>query len=421
MRRSLALCCALAAAALVAVAGDSGGTGCPALFRGKDCTEPVLGLPSCLPGRDPYRFKFFSLTRRKFPQFLKTRWGRTMWMANRTVAQNTWRSMPETNFLGELEPPVKRCAVVSSSASLLGKGLGEEIDKHDLVMRLNAAPHARHENDVGTFTTLRLSSMQHSGFREDSTETGIVNWCPINTRRPHCLHKNLAQVAKQKMHGLYPGFASWVGRGLARNGRPHSASAGYMGALMLLHVCERVTVVGFNVEDAVGGTSAVAGRASGGVPSQSNVRRLYYTPRGGLASPEEWDGYKAGLAKRNRDYTFAKLRGRPSSYVKVDGMKDLGSINSIAENTLEDRLKVLRVKQRHNPDKDMDIIRVRKLLQARRPTAARRGGASNNGRRPYALGALYEKACLWELKEAGVLRTLGDDAPVQAAADREQL
>lgn len=53
--------------------------------------------------------------------------------------------------------------------------------------------------------------------------------------------------------------------------------------------------------------------------------------------------------------------------------------------------------------------------------AARRGGASNNGRRPYALGALYEKACLWELKEAGVLRTLGDDAPVQAAADREQL
>lgn len=107
MRRSLALCCALAAAALVAVAGDSGGTGCPALFRGKDCTEPVLGLPSCLPGRDPYRFKFFSLTRRKFPQFLKTRWGRTMWMANRTVVRASLSPAPFSKLrpLSEVNRP----------------------------------------------------------------------------------------------------------------------------------------------------------------------------------------------------------------------------------------------------------------------------------------------------------------------------
>jgi hypothetical protein len=37
---------------------------------------------------------------------------------------------------------------------------------------------------------------------------------------------------------------------------------------------------------------------------------------------------------------------------------------------------------------------------------------------PYALGTMYEKACLWELRQAGVLRSIGDNPVPGASASR---
>mmetsp|Transcript_40753 Transcript_40753/g.73219 ORF Transcript_40753/g.73219 Transcript_40753/m.73219 type:complete len:109 (-) Transcript_40753:481-807(-) len=74
--------------------GPPNSPGCPTVFRGKDCDEPVPGLPSCLGGGKPYPFKFFTMTRRKFAQFLHSKWGRNMQMANRTVVSTAHTRPP---------------------------------------------------------------------------------------------------------------------------------------------------------------------------------------------------------------------------------------------------------------------------------------------------------------------------------------
>ena len=52
------------------------------------------------------------------------------------------------------------CAVVSSSGSLHGSGLGAFIDSHDLVPRFNNAPTDKHEEAVGRKTDIRIVNSQ---------------------------------------------------------------------------------------------------------------------------------------------------------------------------------------------------------------------------------------------------------------------
>ena len=51
---------------------------------------------------------------------------------------------------------VNRCAVVGSSGYLHGSGLGPQIDAYDAVFRMNDAPTAGFEADVGSRTTFRV-------------------------------------------------------------------------------------------------------------------------------------------------------------------------------------------------------------------------------------------------------------------------
>ena len=44
--------------------------------------------------------------------------------------------------------------IVGKSDSLLGKGLGDAIDAHDAVFRVNMPPIKGHEKDVGTKTSV---------------------------------------------------------------------------------------------------------------------------------------------------------------------------------------------------------------------------------------------------------------------------
>jgi len=67
----------------------------------------------------------------------------------------------------DMHPSLQDCAVVSSSKELLrvrSKGWAEEIDKHQVVMRLDNAPTRGYEQSVGRRTTHRLVSAEYARF-----------------------------------------------------------------------------------------------------------------------------------------------------------------------------------------------------------------------------------------------------------------
>jgi hypothetical protein len=53
-----------------------------------------------------------------------------------------------------------RIAIVGSSGNLIGKHLGANIDKHDVIIRMNSAGFKGHEVDVGSRTDIRIGWSQ---------------------------------------------------------------------------------------------------------------------------------------------------------------------------------------------------------------------------------------------------------------------
>ncbi|EDO41349.1 predicted protein, partial [Nematostella vectensis] len=56
----------------------------------------------------------------------------------------------------DLNIKCRTCALVTNSADLLGSNAGSVIDSSDCVIRLNTAPTAGFELDVGGKTTVRI-------------------------------------------------------------------------------------------------------------------------------------------------------------------------------------------------------------------------------------------------------------------------
>eukprot|EP00051_Salpingoeca_urceolata_P035033 m.27810 g.27810 ORF g.27810 m.27810 type:complete len:395 (+) comp8646_c0_seq1:181-1365(+) len=69
----------------------------------------------------------------------------------------------------------KTCALVGGSGALLGQRKGAEIDRHEAVLRINAAPSIGYEADVGAKTTIRLLNSKRVYFREREGELVVLS------------------------------------------------------------------------------------------------------------------------------------------------------------------------------------------------------------------------------------------------------
>ena len=122
----------------------------PKLHRSQPETVPVPPIPQ-LTAAEVFRFDEDSLRIRSLQEFKNCS----------TPNKNVCAPNHDVSFLFEyLKPgPTKRyktCAVIGSGGDLQGSDFGEEIDAHDMVMRMNNHITLGHEKDVGTKTTFHF-------------------------------------------------------------------------------------------------------------------------------------------------------------------------------------------------------------------------------------------------------------------------
>ncbi|TRZ02643.1 hypothetical protein DNTS_000625 [Danionella cerebrum] len=168
----------------------------------------------------------------------------------------------------------KRCIIVGNGGILSNKSLGSKIDQYDVVVRLNEAPVAGFEKDVGSKTTMRITypegAIQKSERYEKSSLFVLSAFKPMDFR--WLLHmvkrdrlrymdgfwKSVARVVPrepQDMRILNPYFiqeASFRFIGFPHNnglmGKGNIPTLGTVAITMALHNCDEVAVAGFGYD-----------------------------------------------------------------------------------------------------------------------------------------------------------------------------
>ncbi|NWR74314.1 SIA7D sialyltransferase, partial [Centropus unirufus] len=159
----------------------------------------------------------------------------------------------------------RRCAVVSSSGQMLGSRLGEAIDGHECVLRMNHAPTASYEEDVGTRSTVRVVShtsvplllKNQPYFFQQSRETLYIIWGPpkkmsrekVGTTYRVLLkvmesypHLHMYTLTEEKMQYCDDLFQNETGKNRIKSGS--FLSTGWFTMILAMELCEEIHVFG---------------------------------------------------------------------------------------------------------------------------------------------------------------------------------
>uniref|UniRef100_A0A8B9QXV8 alpha-N-acetylneuraminyl-2,3-beta-galactosyl-1,3-N-acetylgalactosaminide6-alpha-sialyltransferase n=1 Tax=Anas platyrhynchos TaxID=8839 RepID=A0A8B9QXV8_ANAPL len=174
--------------------------------------------------------------------------------------------LPRGNRCGERL--CHRCAVVSSSGQMLGSRLGQAIDGQECVLRMNHAPTAGYEEDVGARSTVRVVShtsvplllRNQPYFFQQSQETVYVIWGPskkMSREKGGPTYRALLKVmemyphlqiytlTEEKMAYCDDVFQNETGK----NSQGSFLSTGWFTMILAMELCERIRVFGMVSEN----------------------------------------------------------------------------------------------------------------------------------------------------------------------------
>ncbi|XP_073446465.1 CMP-N-acetylneuraminate-beta-galactosamide-alpha-2,3-sialyltransferase 1 [Dendrobates tinctorius] len=168
--------------------------------------------------------------------------------------------IPGHNNLQDHSPDrCRTCAVVGNSGNLKGSEYGQEIDSHNLVFRMNHAPTAKFEKDVGNKTTHHFVYPESMRDLQDDVSMVLIpfktldlQWIvsALTTGTINFTYAPVPQkikVSKDKILVYHPEFMKYVyDRWLLHHGR--YPSTGILSVIFALHVCDQVDLYGFGAD-----------------------------------------------------------------------------------------------------------------------------------------------------------------------------
>uniref|UniRef100_A0A8D2DBH0 CMP-N-acetylneuraminate-beta-galactosamide-alpha-2,3-sialyltransferase 1 n=1 Tax=Sciurus vulgaris TaxID=55149 RepID=A0A8D2DBH0_SCIVU len=216
--------------------------------RFNQTAQPLLNTQNALLEEDTYQW-WLKLQREKKPNSL-----------NDTLKE-LFRVVPG-NVDPLLEKPAagcRRCAVVGNSGNLKESSYGPEIDSHDFVLRMNKAPTAGFEADVGSKTTHHL--VYPESFRELGEDVSMVlvpfkitdlQWVVSATTTGTISHTYVPvpskiSVKQDKILIYHPAFIKYVFDSWLQ-GHGRYPSTGILSVIFSMHICDEVDLYGFGAD-----------------------------------------------------------------------------------------------------------------------------------------------------------------------------
>ncbi|KAG3273555.1 ST3 beta-galactoside alpha-2,3-sialyltransferase 1, transcript variant X1 [Ictidomys tridecemlineatus] len=153
----------------------------------------------------------------------------------------------------------RRCAVVGNSGNLKESSYGPEIDSHDFVLRMNKAPTAGFEADVGSKTTHHL--VYPESFRELAENVSMVlvpfkitdlQWVVSAKTTGTISHTYVPvpskiKVKQDKILVYHPAFIKYVFDSWLQ-GHGRYPSTGILSVIFSMHICDEVDLYGFGAD-----------------------------------------------------------------------------------------------------------------------------------------------------------------------------
>ncbi|KAM4689384.1 CMP-N-acetylneuraminate-beta-galactosamide-alpha-2,3-sialyltransferase 1 [Discoglossus pictus] len=153
----------------------------------------------------------------------------------------------------------RTCAVVGNSGNLRNSHYGSDIDNHDFVFRMNHAPTAKFETDVGRRTTHHFAYPESA---KDLHENVSLILIPYKTLDLDWLVSALTNgtinftytsvprkitVSKDKILVYSPELIKYVYDNWSQH-HGHYPSTGLLSVIFSLHVCDKVDIYGFGAD-----------------------------------------------------------------------------------------------------------------------------------------------------------------------------
>ncbi|XP_041102423.1 CMP-N-acetylneuraminate-beta-galactosamide-alpha-2,3-sialyltransferase 1-like [Polyodon spathula] len=153
-------------------------------------------------------------------------------------------------------PRCRKCAVVGNSGNLKGSSYGSQIDLNDFVFRMNQAPTAGHEKDVGRRTTHHLMYPESAKHLQPSTSLVLIpfkildlQWLVSalttgNITQTYTQVLSTITASKDKILIFNPTFFKYISNNWLEN-RGRYPSTGLLTLVFAIHICDEVNVYGF--------------------------------------------------------------------------------------------------------------------------------------------------------------------------------